>query len=315
MDITLRPLNLGEILDRTFQLYRARFLMFVGIASFAAAIDVLFRALDAAALLAAASRHIASASFGALAGLMSLVSAGVVLLALALTLAATTRAVTALYLGTKTGIIQAYSEVRRHWFRYVLVNLCAFLLAWLPAILIFIVFIAAGITFFRTAGLFFLVAMVVALFATAPLGIWMMLRYSLANTACVFEEIGTRKALRRSVLLSKGSRGRIFVALLVVVVAQSILGLVLVSPEMGVLIVRGGQFGHLPILATVYNLVVGFFSNSLCMPLYGIVLTLFYYDARIRKEGFDVEWMMQRSLQPPNAPQTIPMPQVGFEPE
>jgi hypothetical protein len=28
-------------------------------------------------------------------------------------------------------------------------------------------------------------------------------------------------------------------------------------------------------------------------PVYPIASTLFYYDQRIRKEGFDVEWMMQ----------------------
>jgi hypothetical protein len=28
-------------------------------------------------------------------------------------------------------------------------------------------------------------------------------------------------------------------------------------------------------------------------PIYSTGLTLFYYDQRIRKEGFDIEWMMQ----------------------
>ncbi len=33
MTATLRPMSLGEILDRTFQIYRSRFLVFVGIAA------------------------------------------------------------------------------------------------------------------------------------------------------------------------------------------------------------------------------------------------------------------------------------------
>jgi hypothetical protein len=33
MTATLRPMNLGEILDRTFQIYRARFWVFLGIAA------------------------------------------------------------------------------------------------------------------------------------------------------------------------------------------------------------------------------------------------------------------------------------------
>jgi hypothetical protein len=36
-----------------------------------------------------------------------------------------------------------------------------------------------------------------------------------------------------------------------------------------------------------------FFSNVLIGPIYAIGLTLFYYDQRIRKEGYDIEWMMQ----------------------
>jgi len=36
-----------------------------------------------------------------------------------------------------------------------------------------------------------------------------------------------------------------------------------------------------------------FFSNALIGPIYAIGLTLFYYDQRIRKEGYDIEWMMQ----------------------
>jgi len=39
--------------------------------------------------------------------------------------------------------------------------------------------------------------------------------------------------------------------------------------------------------------VVGFFTNSFIGPMYATGLTLFYYDQRIRKEGFDIEWMMQ----------------------
>jgi hypothetical protein len=33
----------------------------------------------------------------------------------------------------------------------------------------------------------------------------------------------------------------------------------------------------------------------LIKPIYSIGLTLFYYDARVRKEGFDVERMLERS--------------------
>ena len=37
-----------------------------------------------------------------------------------------------------------------------------------------------------------------------------------------------------------------------------------------------------------------FAVQALTKPVYGIALVLFYYDQRIRQEGFDIEWMMQR---------------------
>jgi len=43
-----------------------------------------------------------------------------------------------------------------------------------------------------------------------------------------------------------------------------------------------------------------FLSSTLIGPIYSTGLTLFYYDQRIRKEGFDIEWMMQAAgLSPP----------------
>jgi hypothetical protein len=39
--------------------------------------------------------------------------------------------------------------------------------------------------------------------------------------------------------------------------------------------------------------VIGFFTNSFLEPIWGAGITLFYYDQRVRKEGYDIEWMMQ----------------------
>ena len=38
MQAALRPMNLGEILDRTFEIYRKKFLLFAGIAALPAAV-------------------------------------------------------------------------------------------------------------------------------------------------------------------------------------------------------------------------------------------------------------------------------------
>jgi hypothetical protein len=38
-----------------------------------------------------------------------------------------------------------------------------------------------------------------------------------------------------------------------------------------------------------------FAVKALTNPVYGIALTVFYFDQRIRKEGFDIEWMMHEA--------------------
>jgi hypothetical protein len=58
----------------------------------------------------------------------------------------------------------------------------------------------------------------------------------------------------------------------------------------------------------VLQQIVGFFTNTFIGPMYATGLTLFYYDQRIRKEGFDIEWMMQA------AGLTVPTRQPAAEP-
>jgi hypothetical protein len=41
------------------------------------------------------------------------------------------------------------------------------------------------------------------------------------------------------------------------------------------------------------------FSGAVVLPIYSIALTLFYYDQRIRKEGYDVEWLMEQAALTP----------------
>jgi hypothetical protein len=47
------------------------------------------------------------------------------------------------------------------------------------------------------------------------------------------------------------------------------------------------------LLIVVYG--AGFAIQAVTRPIYGIALTLFYYDQRIRQEGFDIEWLMHRA--------------------
>ena len=133
----------------------------------------------------------------------------------------------------------------------------------------------------------------------------MGLRYSLAVPACVVENLKARQAIRRSIDLSKGARGRIFLLGLLAIAIQ--IGLVLVT-QLFFIVATVQHHGVLPVGVRALQQIVAFFTNTFVGPIYATGLTLFYYDQRVRKEGFDIEWMMQSAgLTPPPA-------QRSFEP-
>ncbi|MGO8757873.1 MAG: hypothetical protein ACLQG3_07085 [Terracidiphilus sp.] len=122
-------------------------------------------------------------------------------------------------------------------------------------------------------------------------GVWMSLRYSLAVPACVVEEMPARRAIKRSIDLSLGSRGRIFVLGLLVYAVRLILGILFGFPIIALSVKHPGH--PLPVGWMIVQQIGVFLSNTFIGPIYATGLTLFYYDQRIRKEGFDIEWMMQ----------------------
>jgi hypothetical protein len=49
------------------------------------------------------------------------------------------------------------------------------------------------------------------------------------------------------------------------------------------------------VIAEIVRVVGDFILQVLIAPISAIALVLFYYDQRIRKEGFDIEWMMEQA--------------------
>ena len=293
MTSELRPLNFGEILDRTFQLYRGHFLMFSGISTLAAAVDLVWK-LCQTGILRSLGHHVSISRLAIVNLGFSLVNMAVYMIASAVVMAAINRAVSAIYLGHTTGIAQALAEVKDRWFRYVRLYVVAFLIAWSPAIVAFIAIATLAKHAARAATVLYVEELGLSMLLVVPFGLWMMLRYSLANAACVSEDLKIKESLKRSVFLSEGSRGKIFVLLFLVSIVITLLA---VGAETPMMVAVFKHPGHLSLFMTIYSLLVGFVITSLTTPIYGIGLTLFYYDGRIRKEGFDIEWMMQRTTE------------------
>jgi hypothetical protein len=302
VNIELRPLRLGEILDRTFQLYRARFGLFLGIAATSTILELLWSALQLGETSLLSRGYIVGPVQQVITTATAIGGWAFGFGCAALATAAINRAVHSIYEGNAIGIVAAYRAVRNRWLPCIWANILGFFIAWSPVIVVVFsalmsVALAKGAKSLMQANAvtfvygFAAIAAVIAI----PLCVWLSLRYSLAIPACIQENIGTLRSLKRSVLLSRESRGRIFVLLLVVGAAWMVLLMALMIPTFALL---AKSRGHMSPGLTMYTLAVSFLCNTLMKPIYGIGLTLFYYDARVRKEGYDVEWMLEHSALP-----------------
>ena len=57
-------------------------------------------------------------------------------------------------------------------------------------------------------------------------------------------------------------------------------------------LLMGFKFGHNPLWLAAPATVAGGLGGALGYPFVTIALTLFYYDALVRKEGFDLQYML-----------------------
>lgn len=310
METTLRPLSLGEILDRTAELYRNHFLLFAGISSIYGGILLVLGLLEIGAQQAALKLHLGT----------SLIVVSVIGLALlwlvifvagGMAVAANTRAVGWLHLGEPASIRAAYSAILPHTGRYLWLMTLTYFRACFPLVLVYGAYFALIFTYVRPKGVFgphpavaatqadaqtlmilglATIAFVFLAFVTVIYAVIMSIRYSLAVPACTMEDLKARAAIRRSIALSKGSRLRIFMLfLLVIVIDVGLVGL-----TQGFFIVVGIKHqGVIPVWMSVVQQFLAFLTNTFVGPIYATGFTLFYFDQRVRKEGYDIERMMQ----------------------
>lgn len=128
-------------------------------------------------------------------------------------------------------------------------------------------------------------------------GSWLSMRYALAMQAMLLEDAKGRAAIRRSVQLSRGRRGPLFHAfLLTVVIAYA--GVIVFQGPFYLAIALMRVNGRLPSWMALCLSASGSVGGAITGPLFMIVVVLFYYDLRIRKEGFDLQFMMTSLPEP-----------------
>jgi len=309
----LRPMSTGELMDRTLVLYKKNFKLFVGIAIVGPASYLVFQLLTmSSATIQAGTRHrvnpfsVASLGLGFFAGIF------VVLAGMAIAHGATVRAVAAVHLGFPITMVEAYKSLKGKVWRLLGVFVCMLLLASLAAVAgaLIIVLLIAGVSALfanqRLAGgagpvlTAFIGFGTILVIAVSAMVVWV--RYALAVACCVVEDLGVGKSLKRSVMLSKGSRFRVFLIYIVFLIAGVLLGAALGA-------LAGGLGTLIPNIMARFILVylAGFVSGALTGPLATIGIALVYYDERVRKEAFDLQLMLS-SLDLPVSSAAEPVP-------
>jgi len=255
---TLRPLTLGELLDRTFQLYRQHFITFVGIAALPQLLVLVFQLWNTAVE--------GTANFPVSAGRFAWFFVGTLLALIVNTMsqAATVVAVSHFHLGRPLGIAEAFAAIRGR-----IVRLC--IITVVLGILVMLGFLALIVP-----------------------GILLALRWSVAIPAAVLEDAGVSEARTRSADLTEGARGRALVIYMLYFVLVMIVSSIWQVPIFIAAFAAGvsGTPSAMPEWTRLLAVVGTFFTQALVAPLLTVAIALYYYDQRVRKEAFDLDAMI-----------------------
>lgn len=284
--LDLRPLSTGELLDRVFSLYRSRFTLFLSIALVPASLGLVG---GAAQLLlrrpgGGASPTAASIATGIITILASLLS----LVGYAIGHAATTRLVSQIYLGERGEPGKALREAWPRSFRYIGIQLWQVWSGlWLPVVLGAAGGTAIALRQHLVGDLFILLAI-----ASLVYGVIAYIRNTLAIPASVLESFGVRAAIRRSKVLVSGRKGRIFLLFLLIM----LLAFVAFAVEsVAIVYLARAKAPVQHAIGIGLQLGLSFAVSLLLAPVTSIALCLFYFDERVRREGFDIDFLMRGS--------------------
>ena len=159
-------------------------------------------------------------------------------------------------------------------------------------------------------GLVWLIGIVLALFALIIPAIWLSIAWSLAVPALLFERTGPFQSLARSFALVKGRWWGTLLLMLVCSLLIGLLGGVVQAVPSVVAELAAPENALANAIATVVGTTL---SGVIIYPYYAAVLTILYFDQRVRKEGFDLQLLAEGvgAERDPDAP--LPAPLAGDE--
>lgn len=276
--LRLRPLEIGDLLDETFRMYRRHFVLFAGIS--------VLLSIPTAALygigLGLFGTFIQQAAPGEQANFSSLVAlipilGGAIVVALALlpfSFGAITYAACQSAIGRPVtaggifrGVVRLYFPLLGYW------------LLFNPL----------------TASIAFALCV-----APLVLWIWVFVMWVAATPAMFVENIGLGAAIGRSRMLVQGRWWRTFLLLFLLGVIFEVVRIALGA------FIQLGQFLLQLVVSPFIALAIVSASSqiidALVNPIVQIAIVLIYFDLRVRREGLDLFQLAQRVVAPPVTP-------------
>jgi len=284
----LRPLGVGDIVDRVFGMYRQRPLMFVAIAAIPYLLLVLLIGILAATFAAGAVIALAPYLSGnidpdrldparllpvlgplvAFVAIVAVAAIGVSLVQSASLIAA----MSARYMGNDTTVGDALRAGLRRSLDLFGMGLIAFVIFIVMWVLLIVAMVVLrewwAVVIGASAGL------VATFYLTNS---WMV-----SPAVVTLEGAGPIHALRRAWQLSEGNRWRIFglwvLLLILQVVLSSLLSFVLLA-----------SFATDELVQVILNQTVNLVATIAWAPVYWGTFAVLYYDLRVRREAFDLQ--------------------------
>ncbi len=277
--LDLRPLSIGEILDRTFTLFRRNFLLFIGITALPQLLSLAFQLTRT--FVWGGGRSTAGLGLGVTvtATLLALAALVVTFIVALFAQAATFLAVNDLYLSRPVSVAdclrRALGEIGT----------------------VFGVGVLNGL------------AVVAGLIALIVPGIYIFCRLLVSVPAALVEGRGPSDAIRRSWWLEKDNVGRAFVLVALYFVISVAAAMLFQLPFTIASIAYKDNFAMLR-LWTGITLVGDAIINIIVSPILLIATSVFYFDLRVRKEGFDLQFMMDPTSERSTPPGSGAIPSI-----
>ncbi|HET7339163.1 MAG TPA: hypothetical protein VFK22_06415 [Candidatus Dormibacteraeota bacterium] len=270
--LRLRPLEIGDLLDETFRMYRRHFLLFAGIAVILSIPSAALFGLALASLSSAMQQtngQVNDLSF--LTPLIAGFAAGLVVnflflpfsmgaIVYAASESALGRPVTAG--GVLSGVLHRYFPLLGFWVLFL--------------ISLWISLIPCGLGF--------------------PLWLWVFVGWIAVTPAMFVENIGLGAAFGRSWWLVQGRWWRTFLVLFLIVIVWYIAQFALSAfLQLGTSLL---EIVVSPFIAAAISSAIGQVVAALASPILQIAIVLVYFDLRVRKEGLDLFQMAHQLTAP-----------------